>query len=85
MALALIVAGCGKNDRAAVGSARQGSPSSADADSSSMDRSAASQPSEERPTIVFVGTSLTAGLGLADPDEAYPALIQGKLDSLGLK
>ncbi|HEY9450114.1 MAG TPA: arylesterase [Gemmatimonadaceae bacterium] len=33
---------------------------------------------------MFVGTSLTAGLGLADPDEAYPALIQGKLDSLGL-
>jgi acyl-CoA thioesterase-1 len=49
-----------------------------------MDRSAASRPSEERPAIVFVGTSLTAGLGLADPDEAYPALIQGKLDSLGL-
>jgi Lysophospholipase L1 and related esterases len=84
MALALIVASCGKNDRASVGSAKQGSPSSADADSASMDRTAASRPSEERPTIVFVGTSLTAGLGLADPDEAYPALIQGKLDSLGL-
>ena len=33
---------------------------------------------------MFVGTSLTAGLGLADPDEAYPALIQRKVDSLGL-
>ena len=31
-----------------------------------------------------MGTSLTAGLGLADPDEAYPALIQRKVDSLGL-
>ena len=39
---------------------------------------------DERPTIVFVGTSLTAGLGLSDPDEAYPALIQRKIDSLGL-
>jgi acyl-CoA thioesterase-1 len=35
------------------------------------------------PSIVFLGTSLTAGLGL-DPDQAYPALIQHKVDSLGL-
>jgi len=33
--------------------------------------------------IVFLGTSLTAGLGL-DPDEAYPAVIQRRLDSLEL-
>jgi acyl-CoA thioesterase I len=33
--------------------------------------------------IVFLGTSLTAGLGL-DPEQAYPALIQRKLDSAGL-
>lgn len=33
--------------------------------------------------IVFLGTSLTAGLGL-DPEQAYPALIQQKLDSAGL-
>ena len=31
----------------------------------------------------MVGTSLTAGLGL-DPDEAYPALLQRKADSVGL-
>jgi acyl-CoA thioesterase-1 len=37
----------------------------------------------ERSTILFVGTSLTAGYGL-DPEQAYPALIQRKLDSLGL-
>jgi acyl-CoA thioesterase I len=36
-----------------------------------------------RHTIVFAGTSLTAGLGL-DPDSAYPSLIQRKLDSAGL-
>ncbi len=36
-----------------------------------------------RPTILFVGTSLTAGHGL-DPDQAYPALIQRKIDSAGL-
>ncbi len=31
-------------------------------------------------TILFFGTSLTAGLGL-DPTEAYPALIQQKIDA----
>ncbi|HET7602324.1 MAG TPA: arylesterase, partial [Gemmatimonadales bacterium] len=38
---------------------------------------------DTRPVIVFLGTSLTAGLGL-DPSQAYPALIQQKLDSAGL-
>jgi acyl-CoA thioesterase-1 len=33
--------------------------------------------------VVFLGTSLTAGQGL-DPEQAYPALIQQKLDSAGL-
>jgi acyl-CoA thioesterase I len=34
-------------------------------------------------TIVFLGTSITAGLGL-DPEQAYPALIQQRIDSVGL-
>ncbi len=34
-------------------------------------------------TILFVGTSLTAGYGLG-VEQAYPALIQGKIDSAGL-
>jgi acyl-CoA thioesterase-1 len=33
--------------------------------------------------VLFVGTSLTAGLGL-EPEEAYPALIQRRIDSLDL-
>jgi acyl-CoA thioesterase-1 len=37
----------------------------------------------ERARVVFLGTSLTAGLGL-DPEQAYPALIQRKIDSAGL-
>ena len=37
---------------------------------------------DARKTILFVGTSLTAGYGI-DPQQAYPALIQLKLDSLG--
>ncbi len=39
---------------------------------------------QKRSTIVFAGTSLTAGLGL-DPDSAYPTLIQRKIDSAGLR
>jgi acyl-CoA thioesterase I len=36
-------------------------------------------------TIVFFGDSLTAGLGLPDPDtQSYPALIQAKIDALHL-
>lgn len=38
---------------------------------------------DARKTILFVGTSLTAGLGI-DPEQAYPALIQRRLDSLGM-
>jgi acyl-CoA thioesterase-1 len=40
-------------------------------------------PTSERPAVMFLGTSLTAGLGI-DPDQAYPALIQKKIDSAGL-
>lgn len=36
----------------------------------------------ERRTLVFFGDSLTAGYGL-DPAEAYPALIQQKIDAAG--
>jgi len=35
----------------------------------------------DKKTILFFGNSLTAGMGL-DPDEAFPALIQKKIDSL---
>jgi len=38
---------------------------------------------DDRPVILFVCTSLTAGLGL-DPSEAYPALVQRKIDAAGL-
>ncbi len=36
-----------------------------------------------RPVILFVGNSLTAGYGL-DPDQAFPALVQKKIDVAGL-
>ncbi|WP_423148430.1 arylesterase [Rubrolithibacter danxiaensis] len=34
--------------------------------------------------ILFFGNSLTAGYGLDDPSEAFPAVIQQKIDSLNL-
>ena len=37
---------------------------------------------DTRRTLLIVGTSLTAGLGL-DPSQAYPALLQLKVDSAG--
>ena len=36
------------------------------------------------PRIVCLGTSLTAGFGLDDPDLAWPALLQKKVDEAGL-
>jgi acyl-CoA thioesterase I len=47
---------------------------------------AAASPPDSTPvrqSILFLGTSLTAGYGI-DPDQAYPALIQQKIDSRGL-
>lgn len=37
----------------------------------------------KKKTVVFFGNSLTAGYGLS-PSQAFPALIQEKIDSLGL-
>ena len=42
-----------------------------------------SQKQGDSGVILFFGTSLTAGMGL-DPHDAYPAVIQKKLDSLNL-
>jgi acyl-CoA thioesterase I len=44
---------------------------------------AAGLPIAERPVVLFLGTSLTAGLGLLAED-AFPAVIQEKIDSAGL-
>lgn len=43
----------------------------------------ATPPADSTKRIVFFGNSLTAGYGLT-PSEAFPAIIQGKIDSLSL-
>jgi acyl-CoA thioesterase I len=74
VALICSLVGCGKTgDSGARETAKADQPSNRPAVSS-----------DSRPVILFFGTSLTAGLGL-DPDEAYPTLIQRKIDSAGLK
>src|SRR5438105_1399180 len=45
---------------------------------------AAPQPDSSVPHIVVLGDSLTAGLGLSQ-SEAYPALLQEKLNAAGYK
>lgn len=54
--------------------------SQAPSDSTSQDTAK----TESTKRILFFGNSLTAGLGLDDQTEAFPALIQAKIDSLGL-
>ena len=41
-------------------------------------------PPEAGPRVVFMGTSLTAGLGLESTDEAFPALLQEMADSAAI-
>jgi acyl-CoA thioesterase-1 len=73
----IATAGCNRGDRTA-------NPDSTGAGQPPIAGQPAGNPSTaNRRTIVFAGTSLTAGLGL-DPDSAYPRLIQEKLDSAGL-
>jgi acyl-CoA thioesterase I len=68
------VLGCGRGD----------GPRPAEAPSTAPAVSAAGAPAGDLPVILFVGTSLTAGYGL-DPAQAFPALIQAKLDAEGLR
>ena len=79
IALTACGGGSGENKPATQGSAHPAPATTATADSASD-----SSVRADRPVILFLGTSLTAGLGL-DPDSAYPARIQQKLDSAGMK
>ncbi|MEP7087622.1 MAG: arylesterase [Gemmatimonadota bacterium] len=77
-ALALLAAACSRD-----GSRRERAKEMRDTGHGSDSSAGASaQAKDARKTILFVGTSLTAGYGL-DPQQAYPSLIQRRLDSLG--
>jgi acyl-CoA thioesterase-1 len=68
----LLIAGCRERGGRSLQSQAHGGPQ------------ANSPQRDARPLVVFLGTSLTAGLGV-DPDSAYPAVIQRKLDSAGIR
>lgn len=70
--LALLAAGCG-SDASSPATPPAAAPASA----------AASTKSAQQPAVLFFGDSITAGLGV-EPDEAYPALVGQKIDSLHL-
>lgn len=59
---------------------RETAPAAAPAAAPALRPAAPAQSSE--PLVVFLGDSLTAGLGLAE-DEAYPALLERRLDGGG--
>lgn len=60
-------------------------PKASDSASSPPNREAVAgtSASSEDPAIVILGTSLTAGFGLADPDQSYPSELQRIIDSAG--
>jgi acyl-CoA thioesterase I len=70
--LAWLCAACGTRRDDDASAARQ-----------SRDTTSAMPAADARPVLLCFGTSLTAGMGLA-PEEAFPALLQRKVDSAGL-
>jgi acyl-CoA thioesterase-1 len=66
-------------------SERPGEPQTPAPETMTAPRAAqASDAGDVRPAVVFLGNSLTAGLGV-DPRDAYPALIQTAIDAAGLE
>jgi acyl-CoA thioesterase-1 len=79
LALSLLtLVGCGGSTSAPPSSSGAAAPASAPADASGQPAQA-----DTRPRIVFLGDSITAGLGL-EPEQAYPTLIQQKVDAESL-
>ena len=68
-ALIIILSGCTDNKK----------PAESDQNNTAKETTAVTK----KKTIVFYGNSLTAGYGVS-PSEAFPAIIQKRIDSLGL-
>lgn len=71
----LLLFSCGENQKANESASENALSSEENAENTAEN--------EDKKVILFFGNSLTAGYGL-EPEEAYPALIQKRLDSLGL-
>ena len=76
----LLVAGCARRgEKAASKVGREDTSALA----SPLTGAAPASSSSSRRQLLFIGTSLTAGLGL-EPDSAYPQLVQQKIDAASL-
>lgn len=71
--LLMAILSCNNNDNGKVNSKQQQQPG----------KNSIADTAAKLKTILFFGNSLTAGYGI-DPSEAFPALIQNKIDSLNL-
>jgi acyl-CoA thioesterase-1 len=79
----LLLAGCGGSDPAA-----KGRPAGVESTTvaASGATAAAGVSTTAPPRVLFLGTSLTAGFGLDDPEkDSYPSVIQRIADSAGVK
>jgi acyl-CoA thioesterase-1 len=70
VAMLALIGGCAGDERPQSDTTRRADP-------------AGSPALDARPVVLFLGTSLTAGYGLAS-DQAFPALVQQAIDSAGL-
>lgn len=75
IAFIFFMAACGNNNKAENGRLHEKQPA--------VDTPPAVPPATAAKTILFFGNSLTAGYGV-DPSQAFPALIQQKIDSMHL-
>lgn len=77
-AMMFLLAACARSEQAPAPGSSDGTPGAVPRAGGLSSRLPA-----DAPILLFLGTSLTAGLGV-DPDSAYPAVVQRRLDSLGL-
>ncbi len=83
-AAVFLLAACGRSGAShSSGGSAAAAPTAAVAATGTTRGASDTFPTTHARLIVFLGTSLTAGLGL-DPGQAYPAVIQRRLDSLRL-
>jgi acyl-CoA thioesterase-1 len=78
-----LAAACDRRVSGGAAVARQVPPVPAPASAPGAAPAAAAKPAQKLPVVVFLGDSLTAGLGLNE-DQAYPALLGKKLQEEGL-
>ncbi len=80
-----IVAACGPGEPKAGAGASAAAPVESTTLSKGEATPAPAEPANDAPRALFIGTSLTAGLGLDDPTtESWPAVIMQLADSAGL-